>query len=359
MLKDFIKPDKKKNSLTLYIILFAGGLGFLMFFMGIPIPKGLEILKIIGLPFQLISLFSLKRTFLLPLLLPLFVLTIFWIYLLACLLLYLKTKITKNKWNAKKSIALGIILILCFVAYGFYNLGWGDIFIPTADDSGATIQGVNDITKANNQFAIDLYNKINKDSDKNIFFSPWSISTAMVMTYEGARGETAKEIEDVFHFPANDALRRSSYARILNTLNKAGGKYELSIANAIWLQEDYPFLKDYKDTINRYYLGKIKNLDFKNNPNGASFHINRWVSKNTNNRIRNIVSPEMFNEMSRAVLTNAIYFKGKWVRQFDRDDTKPEDFTLPSGKKIEVPMMRLEDEDLYFKYTEESGVQIL
>jgi serpin B len=330
-----------------------------MFFIGIPIPKGLEILKIIGLPFQLISLFSLKRTFLLPLLLPLFVLTIFWIYLLACLLLYLKTKITKNKWNAKKSIALGIILILCFVAYGFYNLGWGDIFIPTADDSGATIQGVNDITKANNQFAIDLYNKINKDSDKNIFFSPWSISTAMVMTYEGARGETAKEIEDVFHFPANDALRRSSYARILNTLNKAGGKYELSIANAIWLQEDYPFLEDYKDTINRYYLGKIKNLDFKNNPNGASFHINRWVSKNTNNRIRNIVSPEMFNEMSRAVLTNAIYFKGKWVRQFDRDDTKPEDFTLPSGKKIEVPMMRLEDEDLYFKYTEESGVQIL
>jgi serpin B len=359
MLKEYIKPDKKKNSLTLFIILFAGGLGFLMFFIGIPIPKGLEILKIIGLPFQLISLFSLKRRFLLPLLLSLLIVTIFWIYLLACLLLYLKTKITKEKWDAKKSIALGIILILCFVAYGYYNLGWNEIFIPTADDSGATIQGVNNTAKANNQFAIDLYNEINKDSDKNIFFSPWSISTVMAMAYEGARGETAKEIENVFHFPADDAMRRSSYARMLNTLNKAGGEYKLSIANAIWLQEDYPFLKDYKDTIRRYYLGEIKNLDFKNNPSDASFHINRWVSKNTNNKIRNIVSPEMFNEMSRAVLTNAIYFKGKWVHPFDRDDTKPEDFTLPSGKKIEVPMMKLEDEDLDFNYTEYDGVQVL
>ena len=81
---------------------------------------------------------------------------------------------------------------------------------------------------------------------------------------------------------------------MLNTLNKASGKYELSTANAIWLQEDCPFLKDYQDTISRFYLGEVKNLDFVNNPSGASSDINNWVAKNTNNKITNIVSPDMF-----------------------------------------------------------------
>ena len=355
MLKEYIKPDKRKNLLTLFIILFALGLGFLIFFIGIPIPKGFELLKIIGLPFQIISLFGLSPIFILPLL----VVTIFWIYLLACILLYLKTKITTTEWNAKKFIVLGVILILCFVAYGFNNLGWGDIFIASADDSGATTQGVNTVANANNQFAIDLYNEIDKESNENIFFSPWSISTAVAMAYEGARGDTAMEMQNVFYFPEDDSSRRSSYAKMLNTINKASGKYKLHTANAIWLQEDYPFLEDYKDTISRYYLGEIKNLDFVKNPSGSSSKINSWVSKNTNNKIKEIVSPSMFSDLTRAVLTNAIYFKGKWEHQFDRDYTKPEDFTLESGQKTKVPMMRLTDEDLDFNYVESDGVQIL
>jgi serpin B len=355
MLKEFIKPNKKNSLLTLYIFIFALGLGFLMFFMGIPIPKGFEILKIIFLPFQLISLFSLSPIFILPLI----VVAILWIYLLACLLLYLKTVVTTTQWNAKKFIVLGVVFVLCFVVYGFFNFGWGDILIPTADDSGATVQGVNIITNANNQFSIDLYNEINKESNENIFFSPWSISTAVAMAYEGARGDTATEMQNVFYFPDDDSLRRSSYAKMLNTINKASGKYKLHTANAIWLQEDYPFLEDYKDTISRYYLGEIKNLDFGKNPSGSSSKINNWVSKNTNNKIKEIVSPSMFTDLTRAVLTNAIYFKGKWEHKFDRDDTKPEDFTLESGQSIKVPMMMLTDDDLDFNYVEADGIQIL
>ncbi|OGI11662.1 hypothetical protein A3K64_00905 [Candidatus Micrarchaeota archaeon RBG_16_36_9] len=263
------------------------------------------------------------------------------------------------KWNAKKLAILVIIVIAGVVIYSFFIFGWSDIFIPTADDSGATVKGVADAVKANNQFSINLYSEINKGNNDNIFFSPWSISTAMAMAYEGAREDTADEIQSVFHFPEDVNERRSSFAKVLNTINKGSGKYELHTANAIWLQRDYPFLGEYKNVISRYYLGEINSLDFVKNPVDSSQQINSWVAGHTNNKINKIVSPEMFNELTRAVLTNAIYFKGKWEHQFDREETKPEDFTLDSGEKIKVPMMRLTDEDLDFNYIESDDVQIL
>lgn len=355
MLKEFFKPNKRNIFLTIFLLLITGVLFFMLFFIGVPVPKGLALLKILSLPFNIVPLFSLSLFFIIVL----FIITILWLYLLSCALILLKRKLFTMEWTPKKLLILVVIIILGFVVYGFFNFGWGDIFIPTADDSGATAQGVNDIVKANNQFAIDLYSEINKDSNENIFFSPWSISTAVAMAYEGARGETASEIQSVFHFPVDDSSRRFSYAKMLNTLNKASGKYKLHTVNAIWLQEDYPFLDEYKNTISRYYLGEIKNLDFVKNPSDSSFQINNFVSKNTNNKIKNIVSPGVFNNLTRTVLTNAIYFKGKWEHQFDRDDTKPEDFTLESGQKIKIPMMRLIDQDLDFNYAESDGIQIL
>lgn len=360
MLKEIFKPDSKKLNLWAGITIFAAVLLFLWLFEGwlfevLHITILWEILKIIGLPLQIISMFGSLDI----LIIPLFFLTLLYIYILSCLLLYLVNKIKIIKWDAKKYAILFIIVILLFVVYGFSSLGWSDIFVPTADDSGATTEGVNEIVEANNKFAINLYSEICNETSKNIFFSPWSISSAVVMAYEGSGGQTANEIASVFDFPAEDNLRRSSYARMLNTLNKAGGKYQLNTANAIWLQKDYHFLKDYKDTISRYYLGEVNNLDFVNNPGDASSEINNWVSKNTNSKIREIVSPSMFNKESRAVLTNAIYFKGKWVNKFDRDDTKQENFTLTSGEKTKVPMMRLEDDDLDFNYAESDGIQIL
>ena len=323
----------------------------------------ITILMILVLPFQLVFLLDSLPipVYLFPFIMWLLLFaTILWIYILACLLLYLKTEIISTKWNRKKFVVLAVIIVACFVAYGFLNLGWADVFVPTADDSGATVEGVREIVKANNQFAIELYSEISSNnSDRNIFFSPWSISNIMAMVYEGARGETAEEIQGVFHFPSDNSLRRSSYAKMLNILNKAHGKYTLKIANAIWLQKEYPFLDEYKDIIKRYYLGEVENLDFVNAPRDASSKINDWVSKNTNHKIRNIVSPGMFNEYTRIALTSAIYFKARWKHEFDKSDTKQEDFTLPSGLKVRVPMMRLKDEDLFFNYTESDGVQIL
>jgi len=373
MVKEFFKPNWKKIFLTIFLLLLTGWMVFKWMSVGLW-DTLIPVVMVLGLPlvFSLMCFFAIGVGLYM---IGSLIIEILWLYIISCILMkiiiFIKNKLTLIKWDAKKIIPLTIIITVGIVIYGFINFGFGDIFVPTADDSGATIEGVKNIVKANNQFAIELYSKISNESNDNIFFSPWSISTAMAMVYEGARGDTAKEIRDVFHFPENDSLRRFSYAKMLNTINKAGGKYELHTANAIWLQKNYSLPKDYlgkinyslleeyKNTISRYYLGEIKNLDFVNNPSDASSYINNWVAKNTNNKIKNIVSPSMFNECSFAVLTNAIYFKGKWEHQFDKDDTKPEDFTLQSGLKIKVPMMRLEDDDLKFKYTESNRVQIL
>jgi len=356
MLKEFFKPNWKKIVLTILLLLITGFMIFKLMSVGL-LNTLIPVVMVLGFPLVSSYMFG-------PIgLIVGLIVEILWLYLVSCILMKiiisLKNKLSLIKWDAKKFVALGIIITIGFLVYGFFNFGWSDVFIATADDSGATTQGVNAVAKANNQFAIDLYNEINKDSNENIFFSPWSISTAVAMAYEGARGDTAIEMQNVFHFPVDDNSRRSSYAKMLNTLNKASGKYKLSTANTIWLQENYPFLEDYKDTISRYYLGEIKNLDFVKNPSGSSSKINSWVSKNTNNKIKEIVSPNMFTDLTRAVLTNAIYFKGKWEHQFDRDDTQPEYFTLESGQKIKVPMMKLIDEDLDFNYVESDGVQIL
>ncbi len=357
MIKDFLKPNLMKILLTILLLVLTGFMAIKLMFGGLQNTL-VPIAKILGFPL-IFSLFGVS-----PIIFCLIiVIEILWLYIISCILMkiivFIKNKLTAIRWGRKKFVILGIIIIAGFIVYGFFNFGFGDIFIPKAEDSGATIEGVKDVVKANNQFSIDLYSEINKESNENIFFSPWSISTAVAMAYEGARGDTANEMQSVFHFPKNNNIRRASFAKMLNTINKAGGKYKLHTANAIWLQKDYPFLEDYKDTISRYYLGDVKNVDLVNNPKESSSEINSWVSDNTNNKIKDIVSPDMFDDLTRAVLTNAIYFKGKWEDQFDRDDTKPEDFTLESGAKIKVPMMSLTDTDLEFNYAESDGVQIL
>ena len=357
-IKEFLKFSWKKILLTLILLIFTGFLAFNLFSTGLQ-DTLIPVIGVLGFPL----IFSFILTPCPFIFVTILIIELLWLYFISCILMkiiiFLKNKIISINWTTKKLIVLSVIIIIGFTTYGFFNFGWGDIFIPTADDKEATPEGVAEVIKANNQFSIDLYSEISKKSNENIFFSPWSISTAMAMVYEGARGDTAKEIQDVFHFPEDNITRRSSFAKMLNMINKCGGKYQLTTVNAIWLQKNYPFLKDYENIIKKYYLGEIKNIDFANNPEESSSDINNWISKNTNNKIKHMVSPNTFNELTRAVLTNAIYFKGRWVHQFDRDDTRPKDFTLDSGAKIKVPMMKLMDNDIDFNYVESDKIQIL
>ena len=230
----------------------------------------------------------------------------------------------------------------------------------TLDDTGATKEGVNAVVNANNQLAFELYSQFNEESkDSNIFFSPYSISIALTMTYEGAKGQTAEEMQSVLHIPEDANVRRPNFARIFNEINKKEKKYKLSTANALWAQKDYSFLKEYTNNVEKYYGGKLTNLDFTRESEKSRQIINKWVEDQTNNKIKDLIPQGVLNAYTRLVLTNAIYFKGTWVKQFDEKDTKEEDFRIDSSNTVKVPMMRLIGDGVKFNYAETDEIQIL
>jgi len=215
-----------------------------------------------------------------------------------------------------------------------------------------------DVIEANNRFAINLYSQY-KSEEGNIFFSPFSISTAMAMVYEGAEGKTAKEIKSVFGFPKYDNSRRNQYSNLLSEINKKDKEYALNTANALWAEQDFQFLDEYLTTVEEYYEGKTTNLDFKNEPDASRLIINNWVEDKTNDKIKDLLPEGVIDSLTRLVLTNAIYFKAKWLTQFDANKTSDEYFRVNPDKSIKVPMMQPTSQKSIFNYTQSKDLQIL
>jgi serpin B len=219
----------------------------------------------------------------------------------------------------------------------------------------AFAQDTSSVINANNRFAFELYSRY-KLQDGNIFFSPYSISSALAMAYEGARGKTAAEMQAVFHFPANESLRKGSYREINNRYNREGKKYILRVANSLWAQKDYPFMDSYLATIRDFYGGEATNLDFLKQPEESRVEINSWVAQKTNDRITGLIPPGGVDQWTRLVLTNAIYFKGSWRTPFDKDFTRDADFRTGPGTAVKAPTMH---ETLHAFYGETEKLQIL
>lgn len=220
----------------------------------------------------------------------------------------------------------------------------------------------NSVVEANNRFAFDLYSHLAKDpktAGDNIFFSPFSISSALAITYEGARGSTADEIRSVFHYPENTSLLRRGYSTTIADINRQDASYTLFTANALWAEKTYPFLPGYINTARTYYSADTTNLDFINDPDASRTTINQWVEEKTRNTIKNLVPAGAISPMTRLVITDAVYFKGTWVSQFDKNKTRNADFRLSSGKSVPVPMMERTDEDAIYPYAETGIVQLL
>jgi len=234
--------------------------------------------------------------------------------------------------------------------------------------ANATIaEAVNNVVNANNQFAFDLYSQYKFQND-NLLFSPYSISTALAMTYEGARGQTAEEMQAVFHFPQDNNTRRLGFAGVYNEVNKKDKEYNLSTANALWAQRDYKFLDAYFNLTATYYGGNVSNLDFVGDSENSRVTINNWVEEQTNNKIRDILPPGSVNSLTRLVLTNAVYFKAKWYIPF-LNETSDQDFRVTPGNITKVKMMSLYGDyaktsdgksvPLRFYYAETNETQIL
>ncbi len=215
------------------------------------------------------------------------------------------------------------------------------------------------VINGNNQFCLNLYRNLAQKDSGNIFYSPFSITSAMAMVYEGARGWVANEIQQVFQFPKDTKACQDAFYGLYQRLNKKTAKYKLNIANALWVQKDYKLLSAYLSTIDKYYGGKATNLDFVGATEQSRQTINKWVEQKTNNKIKDLLPPGSVNTMTRLIITNAIYFKGIWVKQFDKKLTMEEDFWVNETKSIKVPMMRRTDPEAMFNYAETEDLQIL
>jgi serpin B len=216
---------------------------------------------------------------------------------------------------------------------------------------------MNALINGNNTFALDLYAQL-RSTKGNLFFSPYSITTALAMTYAGARGNTAKQISDVLRFSLEQKSLHQTFHQIEAQLNAVKEKenIEFNVANGLWAQKDYRFLKEFFHLVTRYYNAELSYADFKMAYEAARQEINAWVEQRTNRRIKDLIKPGMLDSLTRLVLVNAIYFKGMWAIQFEKDATKETDFWVTPETKIDVPMMSQEHE---FNYMDNDSVQVL
>ena len=261
----------------------------------------------------------------------------------------------------KKILTIGIALLMVAVvtaAAVLFLFPYQPDQPPQVDNVGSTQQGIQEVVNANNKFAFELYSELNKVENSNILYSPYSISAALAMTYEGAKGQTADEMKSVFHFPESNILR-PNFAAIYNEINKKDKPYKLSTGNALWAQYDYTFLEDYMSRVEKYYGGKAANLDFIKETEKSRQTINSFIEEQTNNKIKELIPSGVLNPLTRLVLTNAIYFKGTWTWEFDKSDTREQDFKVTPESIVKTPMMYMKPDKARFNYADTEDLQIL
>lgn len=194
---------------------------------------------------------------------------------------------------------------------------------------------LSELVEGNTAFAFDLYRLLaERQEGENLFYSPYSISLALAMTYAVARGETEEQMAHALRFtlpgerlhPAFNALDQELALR-------------LNIANVIWGQESYAFLDTFLDTLAANYGAGLRVLDFAHAPEQSRVIINDWISQQTEGRIENLIPEGTIDPLTRLVLTNAVYFNAAWEYPFRERVTKDSPFTLLDGSQVVVPMM--------------------
>lgn len=226
-----------------------------------------------------------------------------------------------------------------------------------------------------NDFAQRFYGEVASGQSGNLFFSPLSIHAALSMTYAGARGATADQMQQVLAFEhgPEEAVEHAAYSELLEALNtppiieveSIEGRerkmverpvFDLIVANRLWGQEGFEWNPEYLRLTEREYLAGLAQVDFEGNTEAARNTINSWVEETTRDRIRNLIPQGGLTVETRLVLTNAIYFKANWADTFEERNTKPEPFHLQGGETVDVPMMHQAET---FGYAQGGGWQAL
>ncbi len=227
-----------------------------------------------------------------------------------------------------------------------------------APDAGAVVAG-------NTAFALKLYARL-KRRPGNLIFSPYSVSTALAMTYAGAAGETGARMKRVLHFdlaparlhPAMGGLERRLLAGQMWRTRprwRAGG-WQLHLANALWPAVDLRLLPGFLAVLRNDYGSTPTLQDFRGHPEQARQNINQWVARQTADKIKNLLPRDVVKPSTRLILTNAVYLKATWIQRFNRRLTRPRPFYPAPGRKIKAPTMFQTGR---FGYAETPKLQVL
>ncbi len=219
------------------------------------------------------------------------------------------------------------------------------------------------LVDGDNTFAFNLYRMV-KDADSNLFFSPYSISEALAMTYGGARGTTEQQMAAALQFklaqaqlhPAFNSLDQALASRGQGAQGTNGQGFRLNIVNAIWGQKNFKFTAGYLDLLAQNYGAGLRVLDFMKAAEQSRQTINQWVSDQTNAKITDLLPQGSITDMTRLVLTNAVYFNAAWQSQFQKSATSNGSFTLANGSQVTAPMMKQQEN---FGYAEGSDYQAI
>jgi serpin B len=224
---------------------------------------------------------------------------------------------------------------------------------------------VDQAARATNEFGIDLYRKT--AADGNLCLSPYSVESALAMTFAGAEGQTRSQMQRVLHLPGSNDAAHASFSALQHSLEQIATKtakvgqdsgtqsepITLSVANRLFAQTGYDFRESFRMLVQQHYHAAFELLDFKTDATGATQHINKWVAEQTHDRIRDLIPAGALNNLTRLVLTNAIYLKAPWTYPFSDSATKPQPFHVRGGAPVDVPMMNKRDR--HFGYTHREG----
>ncbi len=229
---------------------------------------------------------------------------------------------------------------------------------PCVESIPAPVASVEPLAQANTAFALSFYHEL-RPQQKNLVFSPWSVAEALTLASAGAAGETRAQMVAALHAQhlPSDGLYRQ-YGELKQTLT--GGTKDtgvrLLIANGLWVQQGLTMVPNFLDLARSSFGAKVEAVDFKRQANHARQVINGWIGQQTEGKIRDLVPPGGLDPSSRVVLTNAIYFKGRWAEPFNKGRTSPNPFTTDEGRTIEVPMMF---QNLTAQYGEREDLQVV
>ena len=264
----------------------------------------------------------------------------------------------KLKYIISIAVAFIVISAAIFVVILQNQYNPDIIDYETSDDENIIPVGSLPFNDAVNEFTFDIFREIYKENNDNLFISPYSIFTALAMTYEGAKGETADEMATVLSIEQDNESFHNYMKNLYEVLNTKNEEYNISTANALWVKDNLQLLELYLNIIRYYYGGDATKVDYSN-PTKAAEIINQWVENQTNGLIKDLITEDAIDPLTALILTNAIYFKGIWKTQFDPVNTTNRTFEISAEKTVEVPTMNLIDTEDIFNYTETDDLQIL